>query len=69
MNSVHYALQKGDYRSKLILQVHDELIVDTYRPELEDVKAIMREQMENAIELDIPLTVDMSVGHSWFDEN
>src|SRR5699024_5197546 len=46
MNNVHQALEHGGYRSKLILQVHDELIVDTYKPELEDVKAIIKEQME-----------------------
>lgn len=67
MNSVHYALEEGGYRSKLILQVHDELIVDTYKPELEDVKTIIREQMENAIELEVPLVVDIGTGYSWFD--
>ncbi len=67
MNSVHYALKEGGYRSKLILQVHDELIIDTYIPEFEDVKAIVKEEMEKAIDLVVPLVVDIGEGYSWFD--
>ena len=67
MNDVYYALKERGLRSKLILQVHDELIIDTYLPELEEVKALVKEKMENAIKLDVPLVVDIGVGYSWYD--
>lgn len=54
-------------RSRLILQVHDELIVEAHADEVDEVKKILKEEMENAVQLRVPLVVDMSVGHSWFD--
>ena len=54
-------------KSKLILQIHDELIVDTAPDEAEEVKRILKENMENAVELLVPLTVDVGQGKSWFD--
>lgn len=67
MNSVYYALKEGGYRSQLVLQVHDELIIDAYISELEAVKKIVKEKMENAIELVVPLVVDIGEGYSWYD--
>ena len=52
-------------RSKLILQVHDELIVDTVPEELEEVKAILKEQMEHVCEMAVPLKVHTAVGKNW----
>ncbi|NMA95759.1 MAG: DNA polymerase I, partial [Clostridiales bacterium] len=69
MNNVYYALKEAGLKSKLILQVHDELIVDTYIPELDEVKKIVKRQMENAIELKVPLIVDIGIGYNWFDAN
>ncbi len=54
-------------KSKLILQIHDELIVDTAPDEQEEVKRILKENMESAAELLVPLTVDVGQGKSWFD--
>ena len=54
-------------KSKLILQIHDELIVDTAPDEAEEVKSILKENMENAIKLSVPLTVEVGQGVSWFD--
>jgi len=67
MNDVYYGLKEKGFKSKLILQVHDELIIDTYLPELEEVKALVKDKMENAIKLDVPLVVDIGVGSSWYD--
>ena len=54
-------------KSKLILQVHDELIVEAYKDEVDKVKQILSEEMQGAMELNVPLKVDMSTGHSWYD--
>lgn len=54
-------------KSKLILQVHDELIVEAHKDEVDKVKQILSEEMQNAMELNVPLKVDMSTGHSWYD--
>jgi len=67
MNDVYAELKRRNLRSKLILQVHDELIIDTYKPELEEVKDIVVRCMENAMDLRVPLVVDVGVGTSWYD--
>lgn len=60
-------LKKRKLKSRMILQVHDELIFDAPENELEELKALVRECMENAIKLDVPLKVDMKVGPNWYD--
>ena len=54
-------------KSKLILQVHDELIVEAHKDEVDKVKQILSEEMQSAMELNVPLKVDMSTGHSGYD--
>lgn len=54
-------------KSKLILQVHDELIVEAHKDEVDKVKQILSEEMQGAMELNVPLKVDMSTGHSWYN--
>ena len=54
-------------RSRLILQVHDELLIETAVEELEEVKGILKEQMEHAARLKVPLIVDMHTGNSWYE--
>lgn len=54
-------------KSRLILQVHDELIVEAHNDETEKVKKILKEEMENAVQLKVPLIVDMAEGHSWYE--
>ncbi|MBN2259566.1 MAG: DNA polymerase I [Clostridiales bacterium] len=67
MIKVYQELKERNLKSKLILQVHDELIIDTCKDELEIVKEIVKRNMENAIELSVPLLVDMNVGDNWYE--
>lgn len=67
MAEVRRRLQAEGLRSKMILQVHDELIVDALLGEVEQVKVILRESMEGAASLLVPLTVDIGEGADWLD--
>ena len=67
MINVSNKIKELGLKSKLILQIHDELIVDTTRDEVDVVSDILKQEMENVVELLIPLTVDVSYGKSWFD--
>ncbi len=67
MVNVYNELEKRKLESRLILQIHDELIIETKVEELEEVKELMKDIMENAIKLDVPLTVDLQVGDSWYE--
>lgn len=67
MVKVHKALKEGGYRSRLILQVHDELLIETHKDEKEAVAKILKENMEQAVELAVPLDVDVHEGASWFE--
>lgn len=67
MVGVHQELKKRDLKSRLILQVHDELIIETHKEEEEEVKVLMRDIMEGAIKLDIPLKVEISRGDNWYE--
>lgn len=65
MIDVSDKLGKGGYASKLILQVHDELVIDTAADEVSAVKALLKECMENAYPMSVPLQVQVSVGSNW----
>lgn len=67
MVKVYNRLKSEGMKSRLILQVHDELIVEATLDEAEKVKELLRYEMENAVKLDVPLTVDLSTGKSWYD--
>lgn len=67
MIKVYKEIKTRNLKSKLILQVHDELIVDTTNDELEVIKDIITRNMEEAASLAVPLRVDLNVGSSWFD--
>ena len=67
MVKVFYRLKEEGLKSKLILQVHDELIIETHKDEKEEVEKIMTEVMENCIELDVPLIVDIVTGDNWYE--
>ena len=54
-------------KSKLVLQVHDELLIEAYEPETEVVKEILKSEMEQAADLKVPLEVDMHTGTSWYE--
>ena len=68
MINVHKALREQKLKSKMILQVHDELVFDVYRPELEQVKALVNDLMKNAMpELKVPIIVEMDTGDNWLE--
>lgn len=67
MVRVYNRLKAENLKSRIILQVHDELIIEAAYDEEEQVKAILKSEMENAIKLNVPLTVDMESGKSWYD--
>ncbi len=67
MIDIYNEFQKKQFKSKMILQVHDELVFDVYKPELEEIKEIVKTKMENAVKLSIPLTVDMGTGENWLE--
>ena len=67
MIRLHTRLRDEVPDAAIILQVHDELIVETPKDQLEAVSNIMRETMESAVELLVPLTVDIGSGNNWFD--
>lgn len=67
MIKVHRALREGGYRSRLILQVHDELLIETEQTEKDAVAKILKENMEQAADLLVPLDVEVHEGASWFE--
>jgi len=62
-----YQKLASTYKTKMILQVHDELIFDVYKPELDEIKSLIQYEMENAYKLDIPLLVEMDEGNNWLE--
>ncbi len=67
MVKVFNALKENNLKSKMILQVHDELIFDVYKDELETLIAIVKDVMENVYKLEVPLRVDINYGANWYD--
>ncbi len=67
MINIHKKLEASDYKSKMLLQVHDELVFDIYKPELEAMKTLIKTEMENAYQLSVPLDVDLDIGDNWLE--
>lgn len=67
MINIHQKLQEGNYKSKMLLQVHDELVFDVYKPELESLQAMIKSEMENAYKLEVPLDVEIGIGQNWLE--
>jgi len=67
MINVDNALRKGGYRSVIVLQIHDELLVEVYEDEIEAVKEILYKEMKNAAHLSVPLEVDIGQGQDWYE--
>ena len=67
MVKVYDEFKKRNIKSKMIIQVHDELIFDTLEEELEEVKQIVTEIMEHVYTLEVPLKVDVNYGKNWFE--
>ncbi|MEZ4777846.1 MAG: DNA polymerase I [Flavobacteriaceae bacterium] len=67
MINIHQKLEEGNFKSKMLLQVHDELVFDAYKPELESLKSLIKTEMEGAYQLEVPLEVDMGTGENWLE--
>ncbi len=67
MIDIQNKLDQGNFRSKMLLQVHDELVFDIHKDELETLQPLIKETMENAYKLSIPLIVDVGLGANWLE--
>lgn len=67
MIKIHSSLQKRRLKAKLILQVHDELVLEVHKKDLDKVKDLVRDGMEHALEFPVPLKVEMGSGQNWFE--
>jgi len=65
MINIHKEFEKQEFQSKMLLQVHDELVFDVYKPELDQIKAVVKDKMENAVKLAVPLDVEMNAAENW----
>jgi len=67
MINIYNKLQEGNYKTKMLLQVHDELVFDVYKPELETIKTLVKTEMEGAFKMDVPLDVEVDTGLNWLE--
>jgi DNA polymerase-1 len=67
MINIHKKLTSENWKSKMLLQVHDELVFDVHNSEIEKIKPFIKYEMENAFKLDVPLDIEMGVGKNWLE--
>ena len=67
MIRLHEALKTGGFKSKMLLQVHDELVFDIHKNEMKTLRPLIKKEMENAYEMSIPLIVDLGQGDNWLE--
>jgi DNA polymerase-1 len=67
MIRIHETLNNKKLRSRMVLQVHDELVFDVHKDEAEETKALVKELMENALPLSVPVLVEAGTGHNWLE--
>ncbi|QTY26159.1 DNA polymerase I [Flavobacterium sp. CS20] len=67
MINIHKKLEEGQYKSKMLLQIHDELIFDIHKSELDELQPLIKSEMESAYELKVPLDVEVGVGANWLE--
>ncbi|MBU2950485.1 DNA polymerase I [Tamlana agarivorans] len=67
MINIYNKLETGDFKTKMLLQVHDELVFDVYKPELDSIKDLVKTEMEQAYKLEVPLDVDLGTGGDWLE--
>ncbi|MFA5012106.1 MAG: DNA polymerase I [Ignavibacteria bacterium] len=67
MIEIHNVFKEKKFKSKMLLQVHDELVFEVYKPEIEEVKKIVLREMKNAIKLDVPVEVEIGTGKNWYE--
>ena len=67
MINIHKKLKEGNYKTKMLLQVHDELVFDAHKEEVDKLKKMIKFEMENAFKLDVPLDVEIGEGQNWLE--
>ena len=67
MVEVYKKLKEKNLKSKMILQIHDELVIDTKKEELQEIKTILKDTMENTYKLNVPLKVDINIGENLYE--
>jgi DNA polymerase-1 len=67
MINIHDWLESSELKSRMLLQVHDELIFEVHENELEEVPAKIEQMMESAFEMDVPLKVEAGIGENWLE--
>ena len=67
MINISNKMKLNAYRSQMLVQVHDELIFEIYKPELEKMKKLIKQEMESAFSLNVPLAVDIGLGDNWYE--
>ena len=67
MINIHQKLQSENWKSKMLLQVHDELVFDVHNSELEKIQPMIKYEMENAFKMDVPLEVELGMGKDWLE--
>ena len=67
MINIHRRMEKENWQSKMLLQVHDELVFDVPKTEVETLSAMVKEEMENAFSLEVPLLVEVGIGENWLE--
>lgn len=67
MIKIHHALKEGKFQTKMLLTVHDEIVFDLYLPERERVMPIIEDCMKTALNLDVPIEVEMGIGNNWLE--
>jgi DNA polymerase-1 len=67
MIKIHNELKKRDTKTKMVLQVHDELVFDAHKAEVKELKPLIKKLMENALPLKVPVVVDIGTGDNWLD--
>ena len=67
MINIFNEFEKRKLKSRMILQVHDELVFDVFKTEIEEVKSIVKDKMQNAITLDVPVETEMNTGINWLE--
>ena len=67
MIKIHRRMKSEDWKSKMLLQVHDELVFDVPKVEIDELTKMVKEEMENAFTLEVPLVVDVGIGENWLE--
>ncbi len=67
MINIFNELNKRKAKTKMVLQVHDELVFDAHKDEVEELRPVIKELMSNALPLNVPVDVDTGVGDNWLD--